>query len=285
MINRRGKLKALRFHGAAGLHVDEVKGQRVVVRGGGAAGSERENLETGGVRVRAGGVEMNTDKDGILRRVRDPGADFERDEDVILTGHDDLEAFGLQHRAQLARDIERIRLLVAVSAGRAFVETAVAGIEHHGGDFAAALDHVGPELGLDGFGKVDARDEEFVVLGDDGEAEPVADAVHDGFAAVEGELELVAAVIENDGPAGSVDVADEAVKLRNVVGAQIIAGADFDDLPILIRGRRSLRGRGGGGFGGRLGGGFRGLRRGFGFGPERDGAEAKAECTREEEQG
>ena len=121
-------------------------------------------------------------------------------------------------------------------------------------DFSAALDHVGPELRLDRFREVDPGDEEFVVVGDDGETEPVADAVHDGFAAVEGDLELVAAVVEDDAFARGIDVAEEPVEFRDVIDAEVIAGAHFDDVPVLVRSRGRLRSGCRGGFGRRFGG-------------------------------
>ena len=70
------------------------------------------------------------------------------------------------------------------------------------------------------FRQVDAGDEKFVVVRNDGETEPVADAVHDGFAAVEGQLELVPAVIETTVLAGRIDVAQKAVELRDVIGVR-----------------------------------------------------------------
>ncbi len=88
-----------------------------------------------------------------------------------------------------------------------------------------ALDHLRPQLRLDGLGEIDAGDEEFVVLRDDGKAEPVAHAVHDRFAAIEGELELIPAVIEHDGFAGGINVPEESVELRDVIGAQVITRA------------------------------------------------------------
>src|ERR1051326_6828082 len=107
---------------------------------------------------------MDADEDRIPGLVRDPGADFERYEDIVLARHDYLKSFRLEQRPEFPRDIEREILFVPESAGGAFVVTAVAGIEHDGLDFAAALNHVRPELRLDCFRKVDARDEKFVVV-------------------------------------------------------------------------------------------------------------------------
>src|SRR6186713_435615 len=130
---------------------------------------------------------MDADEDRILGCVRDPGP-----------------------------HVERVGFLVAERARGAFVKSAVPGIEHYGLDFAAALDHLRTELWLDGFREIDAGDEKLVVVGDDRETEPVADAVDDGFAAVEGDLELVPAVIKDDRFAGGIDVAEEAVELGDV---------------------------------------------------------------------
>ena len=184
---------------------------------------------------------MDADEDGIARGVGDAGAQFERNEDIVLARHDHFKTFGLKKRAQQTGDIERVLLLAAECAQRTLVETAVAGIEHDRLHLALVLEHLRAQLRLDGLGQIDPRDEKFPILGDDGEAEPVAHAVHDGFAAIERELKLVAAVVEDDGLAGGIDVAQEAVKFRDVVGAQVIARPDFDDLPIRRGSRRRLR--------------------------------------------
>src|SRR5436190_1449304 len=122
---------------------------------------------------------MDADENGIARLVGDVGPECEREKDVVLARHDDFESLGLEERAQPARYIESVFLLEAVAAARALVEPAVAGIEHNGLHCAVALDHVGPELWLDRFCQIDARDEKFSVLRDNGKAEPITDAVHD----------------------------------------------------------------------------------------------------------
>ena len=175
---------------------------------------------------------MEADEDRVAGGVGETGAHVERDEDIVLAGQNHLEALLLQERAKLASDVERELFFGAESVPGAFIETAVAGIEHDGLNLSFLDKHLRTQLRLDGFGEIDARDEELVVLRNDGEAKPVAHTVHDGFAAVEGDLELVPAVIENDDLARGIDVADEAVKLCDVVDGQVIAGADFDDLPI-----------------------------------------------------
>src|ERR1700704_5262703 len=119
----------------------------------------------------------------------------------------------------------------------------MAGIEHDGAHGGLALDHLRTELRLDCLCEIDARNQKFSVLSDDGETKPVAHAVDDGFAAVERELKLIAAVIEDDGLAGGIEIAEEAVELSDVVGAQVIARTDFDNLPVLVRRRRGFCGR------------------------------------------
>jgi hypothetical protein len=110
-------------------------------------------------------------------------------------------------------------------------------IEHDGHDFSASLDHVRSQLRLDRFGEVDARDEEFVIVRDDGETKPVPNAVHDSLPAVETDLQLVSAVVEDDAFSGGIDVAHEPVELRDVVEAEVIARTDLDNLPVIVRGR------------------------------------------------
>src|ERR1700674_682094 len=93
MIDGRGKLEALRVDRAAGLHVDEAEGERVVGGGRSAARRERKNFEAGRVAGRIGSVKMKADEDGIARGVRDAGAHFERDEDIVLARHDHAKTF------------------------------------------------------------------------------------------------------------------------------------------------------------------------------------------------
>src|SRR5437868_1120573 len=131
MIDDGGELEALRFHRAAGLHVDEMERERVVVRGRRAARSKRENFKTGRAWIAAGGIEMNTDEDRIPGLVRNPRADFERDENIVFAGHDDPESFRLKHWPEFPRDIEGEIFFIPERTGRALVVTAVAGIEHN----------------------------------------------------------------------------------------------------------------------------------------------------------
>ena len=105
---------------------------------------------------------------------------------------------------------------------------------------ALALDHLGPQLRLDCFREIDSGDQKFVVLRDDGKAEPVSDAVHNRFAALERELELVPAVIEHDGFACRINVPQKAVELGDIVSAQVVTKSDLDDLPVSI-GLRTFR--------------------------------------------
>ena len=72
---------------------------------------------------------MNADEDRVFCLVRDPGADLERDEDIVLAGHDDLKSLRLEERPELPRDVEREIFFIPESAGSALVVTAVAGIE------------------------------------------------------------------------------------------------------------------------------------------------------------
>ena len=74
--------------------------------------------------------------------------------------------------------------------------------------------------------------QEFLVLRNNGEAEPVPHAVHNRFAAVERELELVPAIIEHDRLARGIDVTQELIEFRDVVDAQVIAWPNLDDLPV-----------------------------------------------------
>ena len=59
-------------------------------------------------------------------------------------------------RRTLSRHIKRVILFVAITADRAFIETAVTGIEHDRSDAAELLDHVRTQLRFEGFGEIDA---------------------------------------------------------------------------------------------------------------------------------
>ncbi len=126
---------------------------------------------------------------------------------------------GLKTPTQLARDVEGVLLLASVTAPRALIETAVAGIEHNGLQFAFALDHLRPQLRFDCLCEIDPGDEKFPIVRDDGKAEPVTQTVHDRFAAIERKLELVPAVIEHDGFARRINVPQKVVKFGDVIGA------------------------------------------------------------------
>src|SRR5205814_982227 len=145
------------------LHVQETQGKRVVRGRGSAARGEGKNLETARVAI-GSGVEMDADENGIARLVGNVGPKLEREKNIVLARHDYFESPGLEKWTQPASNIEGILLLESVPAARPLVETAVAGIEHHGLDFAFVLDHVGPQLRLDCFCEIDARDEKFPVL-------------------------------------------------------------------------------------------------------------------------
>ena len=162
---------------------------------------------------------MDADENGIARLIGNMGAKLEREENVVLARHDDLESSGLKERPQLPRNIEGVILLVAVATQRAFIKTAVARIKHDRLDFAIVLNHVRPQLRLDCLCEIDPRDQKFPVLGYNGKAEPVPHTVHDRFAAVEGELELVTTVVEHKGFASRINIPQKAVKLRDVIGA------------------------------------------------------------------
>src|SRR3982751_3908774 len=97
---------------------------------------------------------MNADENGIFGRVRDPGAQFQRDKDITVAGHFDLEAFRLEKRLDVARYIEREVLFAAIAADRALIVAAVTRIEHDGFEPAEIRDHLRAQLRFEGFGEV-----------------------------------------------------------------------------------------------------------------------------------
>ena len=196
MINARGKFAALRVEGTAILAIDKAEGEIVVLRRRRTDRRERINFKTNRVRIPIGGVEMNADENGILLRIRDARAQFQRNKDVALARHDDLESFRFEQRSQLTRNIEREIFFASVTAARAFVVTAMAGIEHDRLHFAEVRDHLRTQLRLQSFREIDARDEQVAILLDYGKREPVAHAVDHDFATVEARFQFVATVAE-----------------------------------------------------------------------------------------
>ena len=138
------------------------------------------------------------DEDAVRDDVCDRGALLEGDEGVIGAGHDDLEALGFEEFAGAEADIEGEILFIAEDADGAFVMAAVAGIEDDSIDGVEAGDEFRAEAGLDDLREVEAGDDELVAIGGDREAEPLIDAVDDGEAAIDGELDLVLAVVEQE---------------------------------------------------------------------------------------
>src|SRR5207245_6265018 len=139
-------------------------------------------------------------------------------------------------RPKFARHNEGKLLFAPITPGRALVIAAVTRIQHNGLDPVKVRDSLRTELRLKRFRQVHARDEKFSLVFDDGEAKPIARAIDHNFAAIERELERSVYVLETNYPAAQRDAGRETVKLCDVIDAQIIMTADFDDLPI-IRGK------------------------------------------------
>ena len=180
-----------------GSWLEIVKGEGVIGGGRLAPRGDRENLEAAGIGV-AGIVEMHGDEDAVGGDIGDGGALLKRDEGVIGAGHDDLDAFGLEELAGAETDVEGEVLFVAEDADSAFVMAAMAGVEDDGIHGVQAGDEFGAKAGLDDLREVQAGDDEPVGIRDDWEAEPLVDSVDDGEAAVEGELDGVLAVVQEE---------------------------------------------------------------------------------------
>ena len=65
------------------------------------------------------------------------------------------------------------------------------------------------------------------------EAQPTARSIDHDFTAVSDEFERTPHCLESHLLASRYDVGGQAIKLRDVVDAQIIVTTDFDDLPII----------------------------------------------------
>ena len=175
---------------------------------------------------------MDADEDGILARVRDPGAQFEGHEDIAITRHFHIQPFRLEEGFDVAGNVEGEIFFVAVTADCAFVVAPVARVEDHGFELAEVGNHLRPQLWLERFREIDARDEVLAVFFRHRETEPVAHAVDHHFAAVELHLERAFAIVEQDVLVDRRDAGREPVKLRHVINCEIFAPADLDDLPV-----------------------------------------------------
>ena len=175
---------------------------------------------------------MDADEDRIFGGVRDPGPQFQRHEDVAVAGHFHFNPFGFEERLDIAGDVEGEILLAPVTAGRALVVAAVAGVEHDSLELPEIRDHLRAQLRLERLREIDSRDEVLAVLFRDREAEPAAHAVDHHFTAVELELEGIRAVVDANTLFDRRAAGREAVELRNVIDCEVFAPADFDDLPI-----------------------------------------------------
>jgi len=116
------------------------------------------------------------------------------------------------------------------------------GIEHDCLHAAELWDHVRPQLRLERFGEIDSRDDDFPVVDEHREAQPIAHPVDQHFPAVDMKLHFVLAVVELhifavDGRAG------EAIELRNIIDTEKITAVDFDDLPFDSRHRNLPAGK------------------------------------------
>ena len=74
----------------------------------------------------------------------------------------------------------------------------MAGIEHHGIDRGQIRDELRAQAGLDDFREIEPGNDEPVLILDDGKAEPLVDAVDHGQAAVQRELDLMFAVVQEN---------------------------------------------------------------------------------------
>src|ERR1019366_4093391 len=159
-----------------------------------------------------------------------------------------FQSFGPKQGPKFSRNVESIIFFVAIAAGGAFVVTAMSGIENDCLQSANARDHVRAHLRLDGLGQVHARNQILSAVFDHGKTEPVARAIDIDLAAIEVELEQAFFVLEPDLSPEWRDSRRETVKLCDVIDAQIIVRADFDNLPGIgrLRSAGNASDRGGG---------------------------------------
>src|ERR1700704_2808628 len=90
-------------------------------------------FDAAGARAR-GGVEMNTDENGVAVGVGDGHARSEWHEDIGVAGHDDAITARLQHVTKPQRDVERHGFFRhALTRNPAAIKAAVAGVDYDNG--------------------------------------------------------------------------------------------------------------------------------------------------------
>ena len=89
-----------------------------------------------------------------------------------------------------------------------------------------------PHKRLDGFGDVSARHQRFSILFNHGKTQPTSSAIDHGFTAAAHKLQRVIGCLCLYFRPGRDDFRRQAVKLRDVVHAQVIMPVYLDDLPL-----------------------------------------------------
>ena len=117
---------------------------------------------------------------------------------VAVTGHHDLETFGLEQGFGALGDFEIVAGFGADRVGGAGIFAAVAGIENHGAEVTGVLDEIRPQDWIDQFREVHPRDVNFGVHGGDGVGKHEFHAVHQAFVAADFELHFDLGVFEDD---------------------------------------------------------------------------------------
>ncbi len=180
---------------------------------------------------------MNADENrgGKLIGKRDPL--LERDRLVRRARHFHLEPGAEQLFTRSQRDIEREGLLVSPRAGSSAILAAMAGIEHHGVDLLRAPDFVRSQDGLDDLGNVDHRDEIRVLPREEREIAEKAHAVDEKFARPALRANAAPLVPQRNGSADLRELR-EAIELRDIRKAHVIAPFGLDHFPVLSQRRR-----------------------------------------------
>ena len=175
---------------------------------------------------------MNADENRVARRVGNFRSHFQRHKIIAFASHDHSQSFRLQNRAELSRDIQGKIFFRPVTAHLAFVVAAVPGVQNDRLNLAHVWDSVRPHERLNGFGYVSARHQRFSILFNHGKAQPTSSAIDDGFPAAADEFQRVISCVCLYFRSGRDDFCGQAVKLGNVVHAQIIVPIYFDYLPL-----------------------------------------------------
>src|SRR4029453_13876946 len=108
---------------------------------------------------------------GVTEKISKPAGDrFKGQKVTAFPSHDHAQTFRLQKRAQLPRHVQRKILFGAVTTERALVVAAVPRVQNYRSNFTCVGNAVRTHQRLDRLGHICARNQEFSIMLEQGEA-------------------------------------------------------------------------------------------------------------------